>query len=242
MDGMLVKLTIIPFTTSKAFAGGPPAGPPFIAQFNPTEYTDALELELNSDQIPHNADGNEAKFKGFKPRSWTFDLLFDGSGVTPASPELSPVPSSTLSVLGQIELFKATVGFSGETHRQRFLQLIWGRLFVTCALESFSVNYKLFDTAGLPIRAVLSATFKEHKDPEVQALEKNLASPDISHLHLAKENETLPNVVNTVYRDPRHYIAVAQANRLNTVRALRPGAELQLPPMRTITPESANVA
>jgi len=235
MDGVLVKLTIIPFETSKAFAGGPPAGPPFIAQFNPTEYTDATELELNSDATPQGADGNEAKFKAIKPRSFTFDLLLDGSGVTSATPLPSPVPSSSLSVLGQIELFKLTVGFSGNTHRQRFLQLIWGRLFVTCALESFSVNYKLFDPAGLPIRAVLSATFKEHKDPEVQALEKNLASPDIPHAHLALDGETLPNVVNGVYGDPGRYIAVARANRLNTVRALRPGAELRLPPVRAAT-------
>jgi nucleoid-associated protein YgaU len=103
---------------------------------------------------------------------------------------------------------------------------------VTCALESYSVNYKLFDPAGLPIRAVISATFKEHKDPEVQAREQNLASPDVPHAHLVLEGDTLPNVVARVYRDPDRYIAVARANRLNTVRALRPGAELRLPPVR----------
>ena len=230
---MLVKLTIIPFETSKAFAGGPPAGPPFIAQFNPTDYTDALELELNTDQIPHGADGNEAKVKGFKPRTWTLKLLFEGSGATSATGLPLGIPSSSLSVVAQIELFKATVGFSGETHRQRFLQLTWGRLFMTCALESFSVNYKLFDPAGLPIRAELDATFKEHKDPEVQALEKNLASPDIAHAHLVLENEKLPNIVHDTYRSPDRYIAVARANSLDTVRGLQSGSELRLPPVRS---------
>jgi hypothetical protein len=145
-------------------------------------------------------------------------------------------------VVGQIELFKATVGFSGDTHRQRFLQLIWGRLFVTCALESFSVNYKLFDPAGLPIRAELDATFKEHKDPEVQALEQNLASPDISHAHLAGENEKLPNIANNIYRSPDPYIAVARANGLNTVRGLRSGTELRLPPIRAAEKGAGNAA
>ncbi|QIE56034.1 hypothetical protein G5B40_11570 [Pikeienuella piscinae] len=233
MDGALVKLTIIPFETSKTFADGPPSGPPFIAQFNPSDYSDAVELELNSDETPQGADGNEAKFKSIKPRSFTFKLFLDGSGATSATPLPSPAPSSPLSVLGQIELFRATVGFYGNVHRQRFLQLVWGRLFVTCALESFSINYKLFDAAGLPIRAELDATFKEHKDAEVSALEKNLASPDIAHAHLALDGERLPNIVNAVYRDPTRYVAVAAVNRLNNLRRLPAGAELRLPPVRS---------
>ena len=233
MDGELVKLTIIPFETSKTFADGDPSGPAFTAQFNPTEYTDSRELEMNSDQVPHGSDGNEAKVKGFKPRSWTFDLMFDGSGATGVQGEPGGPRSTVQTVNDQIEAFKLTVGFSGETHRQRFLQLVWGKLFVTCALESFSVNYKLFDQAGIPIRAVVSATFKEHKDPEVQEREKNLASPDIAHARLVVEGDTLPNVVNAIYRDPGRYIAIASANRLNNVRHLTPGAELRLPPVRT---------
>lgn len=233
MDGALVKLTIIPFETSKAFAGGPPAGPPFIAQFNPGEYSDGFEFELNSNETPLGADGNEAKFKAIKPRTFTFELFLDGSGVTPASPLTGPAPSSPLSVLAQIELFKATVGFSGNVHRPRFLQLIWGRLFVTCVTESFTINYKLFDPAGLPVRAVLNVTFREHKDAEVSALEKNLASPDIAHAHLVKAGDKLPNIVDEVYRDPGRYIAVARANRLDTVRRLAPGSALNLPPVRS---------
>lgn len=233
MDGALVKMMIIPFDTSDTFAGGPPSGPPFIVQFNPTEYTDARELEMNSDQVPHGADGNEVKVKGFKANTRTFDFMFDGTGATGILGGAGGPPSSVLSVNAQIEAFKLTVGFSGETHRQRFLQLVWGRLFVTCALESFSINYKLFDPAGLPLRAVVSATFREHKDPEVQEREKNLASPDIQHARLIEEGDTLPNVVNAIYRDPGRCIAVARANGLNTVRRLAPGTELRLPPVRT---------
>ena len=44
MDGALLKLTIIPF---EEFEGGmgPPAGPPFIVQFNPETYTDTTEFK-----------------------------------------------------------------------------------------------------------------------------------------------------------------------------------------------------
>ena len=55
-----------------------------------------------------------------------FDLMFDGSGATGILGGAGGPQSSVLTVNAQIEAFKLTVGFSGETHRQRFLQLVWG--------------------------------------------------------------------------------------------------------------------
>ena len=47
MTGALVKFMMVPFDQSNTFSGGPPSGPPFIAQFNPTEYTESHEIELD---------------------------------------------------------------------------------------------------------------------------------------------------------------------------------------------------
>ena len=44
MSGALLKLTIIPFEDSEG-GMGPPAGPPFIVQFNPETYTDTTEFK-----------------------------------------------------------------------------------------------------------------------------------------------------------------------------------------------------
>jgi hypothetical protein len=231
-DGKLVKLMIVPYETSKAFADSAPAGPPFVAQINPPEYTDAVELEMNADETPQGADGNEAKIKGIKPRSFSLDLHFEGTGALDVDGRHGGAPGSAETLLEKLDAFRETVGFSGEVHRQRFLHLVWGRLSVTCALESYSMNFKLFDSQGNPLRGVLSATFKEHKDPEVQEKEKNLASPDITHGRLVHDGDKLVNLTYGVYRDPRRYIAVARANRLDTVRELDTGSELILPPVR----------
>lgn len=231
-DGKLVKLTMVPYATSGAFADGAPAGPPFVVQINPPEYTDAVELEMNSDETPQGADGNEAKIKGIKPRSFSLDLHFEGTGALDEDGRHGGAPSSAESLLEKLDAFRETVGFSGEVHRQRYLHLVWGRLSVICALESYSMNFKLFDSQGNPLRGVLSATFKEHKDPEVQEKEKNLASPDITHGRLVHDGDTLVNLTYGVYRDPGRYIAVARANGLDTVRTLDTGSELILPPVR----------
>ena len=43
MDGAVLKLTILPFEDVEGVLGMP-AGPPFIAQFNPETYTDTVEF------------------------------------------------------------------------------------------------------------------------------------------------------------------------------------------------------
>lgn len=235
MSGALLKLTIIPFEDSEG-GMGPPAGPPFIVQFNPETYTDTTEFKYGPDEPPQGASGAEAKFERVNPKKYSFELLLDGTGVSPAPPPAGALdalaPSTGLSVVAQIELFKLTVGFSGNVHRPRFLMLVWGRLVVTTVLESYSVAYKLFSPAGLPLRATLSTTFREHTPKGFGELLKNLASPDIKHAHQVLEGEHLSTIVHRFYKDPAHYMAVADANELDTVRHVAPGRALYLPPVR----------
>ena len=92
--------------------------------------------------------------------------------------------------------------------------------------------YKLFSPAGLPLRATLSVTFREHTPKGLGSLLKNLASPDVEHAHQVREGEGLPAIVNDVYKDPTYYMAVAEANNLDTVRQVRPGSALYMPPVK----------
>jgi len=235
MDGALLKLTIIPFEDDNGVMG-PPAGPPFIVQFNPETYTDTTEFKYGPDEVPAGSNGEEAKFAGRNAKKYGFELMIDGTGVSPAPPPAGAfdalAPSSGLSVIAQLELFKLTCGFSGNIHRPRFLMLVWGRLVVMTVLESYSVAYKLFSPAGLPLRATLSVSFREHVSKNLGALLSNLASPDIDHAHQVREGENLPAIVNKVYKDPAYYMAVARQNGLDTVRHVAPGSAIYLPPLR----------
>ncbi len=219
MSGALLKLTIIPFKDSEQMMG-PPAGPPFIAQFNPETYTDTTEVNLGPQEQAKGADGSEAKFEAIQPKKYSFELMLDGTGVAPGLP-----------VIAAVELFKVTVGLRGDMHRPPFLMLVWGSLVAFTVLESCSVSYKLFSPAGLPLRASLSVTFREHVPKQLGALKANLASPDIEHAHEVREGEHLTTIVNEVYGDPAYYLAVARANGLDTVRQLQPGSALYLPPV-----------
>lgn len=220
-DGLLVKLIILPFADSENVQFGPPAGPPFIAQFNPESFTVNNEIDYGSDEPAHGDSGDEAKFKAVKPRKFTFDFFLDGTGAAEGPHE----------VLVDIELFKLTTGFSGVIHRPNFLVLNWGTFIATCVLESFSINYKLFRPDGTPLRAVLSATFREHLPKALKELVKNLTSPDITHSHLVTEGEHLALTTYRIYKDPQYYFHVAEANELDTIRSIDPGSTLYFPPV-----------
>jgi len=221
-DGLLAKLTIIPFEDSETVQFGPPAGPPFIAPFNPESFTLNNEVAFASEGPPPGDDGDEAKFNSIKPRTFAFEFLLDGTGAS----------GLKIEVLAQIELFKLTVGFSGKMHRSRFLVLNWGTFIATCVLESFSINYKLFNPNGLPLRAVLSASFREHKPKALKELIKNLSSPDITHSHEVKQGEHLSLITHGVYKDPQYYYHVAEMNELNNLRVLETGKALHFPPLK----------
>jgi hypothetical protein len=220
-DGILAKLTLLPFEYPETIQKGPPVGPPFIAQFNPETFTVANEFELGPKDPAHGDVGGEAKFKYVKPRTFSFEFLLDGTGAS----------GETIDVLASIALFCATVGFDGKMHRPRFLVLSWGVFVYTCVLESFSINFKLFRPNGTPLRAVLSASFREHTDETLKELQKNLASPDLMHAHQVKDGDQLWLVVQHAYNDARYYLQVAEKNRLDNLRHLSPGSTLYLPPI-----------
>ncbi|MCX2743872.1 hypothetical protein OO013_08345 [Mangrovivirga sp. M17] len=221
LDGFLGKLKILPFSESENVQAALPSGPPFIAQFNPETFSVTNELEYAQEDPAHGDDGEEAKFKCIKPKQYSFDFLLDGTGATGEKKE----------VLAQIELFKATVGFFGPIHRPRFLMLSWGTFVANCVLESYTINYKLFRPDGTPLRAVISATFKEHKPKLLKELLKNLGSPDLTRSHDVKEKEQLWLVSYKEYESTNYYIHVAEKNGLDNIRRLKNGKRLYFPPL-----------
>lgn len=221
LDGFLDKLKILPFSESDNVQAALPSGPPFIAQFNPESFSITTTLEYAQEDPAHGDDGEEAKFKCITPQQYSFDFLIDGTGASGEKKE----------VLLEIELFKATVGFFGPIHRPRFLMLSWGTFIANCVLETYTINYKLFKSDGTPLRAVISATFKEHKPKLLKELLKNLGSPDLTHAHEVLDKEHLWWVCYKEYDAIKYYPHVAEKNKLNNLRRLKNGKRLYLPPI-----------
>jgi nucleoid-associated protein YgaU len=77
------------------------------------------------------------------------------------------------------------------------------------------------------VRANLAITFTEFLDPE---LDKRQTDPELT-TRILKPGDTLSSIAAEVYRDPRRWRIIAEANRLDDPRNLqsRIGQRLTIP-------------
>ncbi len=219
MTGPLGNLSILSFMTPDYEMGGPPVMF-YQAMFNPETYTVKHQVNYSSKQA-EGSDGKAKKFKSVEPKTYTFDFLIDGTGSSGKKRE----------VFVDIELFKLATGYDGIIHQPRYVMLVWGTLFAKCVLCAMSIKYSLFRPDGTPLRAIITASFTETKTNLLQQLLNNLLSPDLTHVKTFKASDKLPNLAHEIYRDGSYYVEVARANQLNSIRKVKEGTKINLPPL-----------
>lgn len=222
MNGKLEKLKILSFEKSD-YTGKPKM--PFLATFNPDSYTVERKICYSDKKGSNAANASEMSYNNSNSRTMSFKFLFDSTGVT----------GMTIPVPLQVEQFmEATANVHGEIHRPHYLILNWGTLLFKCVLTKASVNYTLFSPAGIPLRATIDATFKEHMASLRAALEARLKSPDLTREVIVKAGDTLPLLCYEVYGDASYYPDVARVNRIKNSRLLKEGQKILFPPIINI--------
>jgi hypothetical protein len=132
----------------------------------------------------------------------------------------------------KVERFQTVTGYNGNIHRPNYLKIGWGTLTIKrCVLKSASIAYKLFKSSGVPLRAVITASFSDNSDDQTRVAMAQDESPDLTHFRVVKAGDSLPSLCTEVYGDPHLYLRVAQANRLDDFRNLVPGMRLRFPPL-----------
>jgi hypothetical protein len=228
----------------------------YVVMYNPTNYSQ----EVTNKWIPEEglADGAQNQFKSNQSESVSFQFLFDA---TLTSPPGNDVPGDiNLSYLGDnqpnrdlisgtktnatdliredkhvdraIQKFlEITQKIQSTTHSPNYLQINWGAFQFRGVLEKATINYKLFNSSGLPIRATVAASFKQSISRTEQAAEAGRTSPDLTHIRVVKSGDTLPIMCKRIYGSPEFYLEVAKVNQLKNFRRLKVGQELIFPPL-----------
>ncbi len=231
-DVKLEKLTIKTFDNEQRT---PPKDkkkvPTFTAMFNPETYSLTYKNTFVRNEVI-NGDRESAIYVCTKPETLQVKLLLDNTGV--ADHGWGGVGgiakyAKEYDVYKKVQEFlNHTLYMDGKEHEPRFLKLEWGDLVFACRLCSVTVNYKLFNRAGQPIRAELDCAFAGSiADP--QRVQKS--SPDLSHKRTIESDDNISIMANRIYGDPAYYVRVAQANRLNNFRRLKTEQELHFPPI-----------
>ena len=216
--GTLEKLLIRAYESPR-YAGQPVSE--FTAFVNPNEITLSYEMEYDSAQ-GSGTNNSRMNFKKIKPGDMSLTFFIDGTGAS----------GRTADVQQQVELFRTVTGYNGNIHRPNYLKVVWGTLQVKrCILKSASIAYKLFQPDGVPLRAVITASFTDNSDDQTRVAMSQDQSPDLTHVRMVKAGDTLPALCREIYNDPSCYLEVARANRIDDFRNLTPGVRIIFPPL-----------
>jgi nucleoid-associated protein YgaU len=192
----------------------------YFAMFNPEKFSVSQQVYTQPDNRS-GSTGSENRFGRITPRSFSFEFLIDGTG---ASGEKRIVELD-------IKLFKLTTGYIGDTHRTAYLIISWGTFIARCVLKSLTVNYTLFDSTGIPLRATLNASFEEYVTPQLELLQNFLSSPDVTHERTVTANDRLDLMSYKIYKDSKYYMELARVNNLNQFKKLKVGEKIIFPPI-----------
>ncbi|MDO3423370.1 MULTISPECIES: CIS tube protein [Chryseobacterium] len=212
----------------------------FEAFINPTGFSFTSKIEYNTAQ-EQGAAGSSPKFVKVAPQALQMEFLFDGTGVTETYSgnklvnviKKNKFKHDTVNL--QLERFyKATGEFKGSFHKPYSVIVIWGEFEFKGALTEFTVDYKMFNKDGTPLRAIGKATFVEGISQELIAEKAKKSSPDLTHKRTVQAGDTLPLMTERIYGDSKYYLEVAKVNNLINFRQLKPGTELYFPPIEKI--------
>jgi hypothetical protein len=216
--GALERLVIEAFTTPD-YSGQ--AADQFEAYVNPNEITLSYEMEYDSAQ-GSGTTNSRMEFKKVKPGDMSLTFFLDGTGAN----------GRPIDVQEQVEKFQTVTGYNGDIHRPNYLKVGWGTLSIKrCVLKSASIAYKMFKPDGIPLRAVITASFTDNSDDQTRVAIAQDQSPDLTHFRLVKGGDNLPSLCYQIYGDPRLYLKVAQANGIDDFRNLVPGTTIRFPPL-----------
>lgn len=199
----------------------------FYTLLNPEKYAESYTVEYG-DQQASGTSAAQPNFVRIPPQDLELEFLFDRSGVIKGHNN-----ASGEGVLEDIDHFKHVVfEYDGDQHKPNYLLIIWGNLLFKGLLTSMNIEYKLFAPDGKPLRAIAKTKFKETVEEELRVAQENNNSPDLTHVRIVKEGDTLPLMTYRIYGDSKYYLQVAKANGLTNFRKLTAGQEIYFPPIQ----------
>ncbi len=197
-------------------------GSSFEVMLNPASYNSKYSISYNDDKAIGKSASN-LKFTVIKPQDFSFDIIFDGTGV---------VDQSAPAVKDQIRGLRDIFAYSGDEHQPPVTRVLWGTLIFFGCLTSMSVDYTLFKPSGEPLRAKVALAFKEFMSQKEESLKFDPKSADLTHVVEVRAGDTLPLLCERIYKDSGYYTQVARLNNINNFRDIKPGTRLFFPPLR----------
>jgi hypothetical protein len=201
-------------------------------QLNPSELSVGVGQKEGKKSEDTDAVGNAISSKApiFLQRTLDLSFTIDNTGAVPNAPDGMGFFSGSLADSIQ-SLEMLTVEPVASTHRPPFVRISWGLGDISFygIVTTFKYNYTFFDSYGIPLRAVVTMQVQEFDSSDGASL---LQSPDITKMPVIKEGDTIVKLSEEYYDNKKYYIKLAEFNNLSSLRNLKHGTHLEIPPIR----------
>ncbi|WP_346857589.1 hypothetical protein [uncultured Draconibacterium sp.] len=237
MPGELIKLHIKAYsdpTFRTEVANGE-----FRSLLNPEKYNLKYKVEQNQRQAAGTSAASP-RYNRTPPEDLELEFIFDRTGVLinyggPGEEDNTLSSDEGVGIADDVDQFKRVVfDYNGDEHRPNYLVLSWGALLFKGVLTELNLTFKLFKPDGTPLRASATAKFKGFIEDNLRVAMENNSSPDLTHVRIVNEGDTLPLMTHRIYGDSKYYLEIAKVNKLSNFRKLRVGQEIFFPPLTKI--------
>ena len=238
MSGELIKLRIKAYSDEQ-FSDEVSEGE-FRTLLNPENYTFKYKIEQNDDQASGTSSA-APRFNKALPEDLELEFVFDRTGVitdygAPGGSDDKTFKDEGGGIIGDVEKFKNVIfDYNGDEHKPNYLIISWGTLLFKGTLSEMDITFKLFKSDGTPLRAVARAKFKGFVEDNLRVAIENNSSPDLTHVRIVKDGDTLPLMAYRIYGDSKYYLEVAKANQITNFRKLTVGQKIFFPPIEKVS-------
>ena len=178
-------------------------------------------------QYPLNGSNLLSAFSCGGANYMAITLILDGTGV------LASENNNSIHVVTQLaELMKNTMNYVGNIHQPPYLKVVWGTMPIFYGrAEKCDVDYKTINSEGVAVRAEVELLLLEDIDTAYHKRMANDSSPDLFHVHLVADQDTLPRLSYLYYHSVNYSRKIARFNNLNNLYELKTGSSLMIPPL-----------
>lgn len=213
----LAKLTIKPETESGLDE--------IEVRFNPTSYSIGKTVVWGgkaAEQTNRQRNAPEIEFNGGQARSLSLDLFFDTTEEIDANKDVRKLTNKIVKL----------TRINRNLQRPPVCTVSWGEppppgsdFPFRGVVTQLTQNFTLFLANGTPVRANLVINFMESLDAIKDEKEND---PELT-TRLIKRGDTLSNIAGQVYRNPKQWRVIAEANHLDDPRCVPVGKRLDIP-------------
>jgi len=203
--------------------------------FNPKEYSITKKNKWGPPKSSGGGNSNagtnvpKQQYSGGEPATLTLQLLFDTYVGASGSRDVRSQYTSRIWRLAEVQ--PGLTDNKTTKSRPPKVRFQWGPAWSFVAvITSITQKFTLFSADGTPVRATLNVTFQQITDDgQLPGTNPTSGGSGGERQWTVKHGDSLASIAYEVYGDAGRWRTIADANRLTSVRDLRPGLQLGIP-------------